>query len=110
MRRSAWIVGMTVAMGGGLAGSAAAQSPSAVNAGWADDGTVVRLRTDADRVSIGTRNPSGKLHIAGGDAIFEDRVGIGTTDPWYPLDIRVPQLAILGVRADDPFPPYGAEG
>src|SRR3990170_3553744 len=31
--------------------------------GWVDDGTVVRLRTSADRVGIGTSSPESSLHL-----------------------------------------------
>jgi len=36
---------------------------SSVGGGWVDDGAVVRLETNTDRVGIGTASPSARLHV-----------------------------------------------
>ncbi|MEM4325859.1 MAG: hypothetical protein QXU40_00975 [Candidatus Pacearchaeota archaeon] len=43
--------------------------------------------TNTGNVGIGTTNPSGKLQVSGGNAIFDGNVGIGTTSPGASLDI-----------------------
>jgi len=39
-------------------------------------------------IGIGTTNPSGKLHVSGGNAIFDGYVGIGTTNPTEKLEVQ----------------------
>ena len=62
--------------------------------GWRDDGTVVRLTNNSDRVGIGTLNPTGKLHVSlpgTPDALVvsdNGMVGYGVANPTSPLHVR----------------------
>ena len=40
-----------------------------------------------NNVGIGTYDPSGALHVTGGNSIFNNNVGIGTLDPSYNLQV-----------------------
>lgn len=72
--------------------------------GWLDDGTVVRLNDISDLVGIGTVSPAGKLHVAGGNAIFGGNVGIGTTTPAQKLHIDGSGVTSLLVSSLDNNP------
>ncbi|GMU35760.1 MAG: tail fiber domain-containing protein [Planctomycetia bacterium] len=65
--------------GGGAAGNALRMwslwNPNVMT--WRGDGNV----------GIGTATPAGRLDVHGGNALFSDRVGIGTSSPSYPLHI-----------------------
>ncbi|CAG0950430.1 MAG: hypothetical protein HND27_02190 [Bacteroidetes bacterium] len=39
------------------------------------------------KVGIGTLSPAGTLHVANGNAIFEEKVGIGSSNPAYKLEV-----------------------
>jgi len=49
--------------------------------GWVDDGTVVRLQTDTDKVGIGTRSPDQKLTVEGIISVTGN--GVLTQDPGF---------------------------
>ncbi len=50
---------------GGLAPLPGSITEGTSTAGWTDDGSIVRLNTQADNVGIGTVNPSQKLQVQG---------------------------------------------
>ncbi|HEC66972.1 MAG TPA: hypothetical protein ENI23_16980 [bacterium] len=64
---------------GGLAPLPGPTVEGTSTAGWTDDGSIVRLNTDADNVGIGTTNPTAKLHVIGAGILSGNlTVGGGT--------------------------------
>ncbi|MCH8837098.1 MAG: hypothetical protein IIA60_04760 [Candidatus Marinimicrobia bacterium] len=72
----------------------ALNSPALGQSGWEDDGSVVRLTTDTDKVGIGTTNPgSYKLAVNGDIRAKEIVVEIGWSDFVFGDDYRLKPLA-----------------
>jgi len=57
-----------------------AADAGSTGSGWMDDGTTVRLLTDADKVGIGTASPTKKLEVAGS-------IKVGTNDTVFSSNI-----------------------
>jgi hypothetical protein len=55
-----------------IADSATVAVSAPTGGGWTDEGTVIRLETDTDKVMIGTGNPAEKLHVNGDIRLSSD--------------------------------------
>jgi len=65
--------------------------------------------TANERVGIGTLNPSTTLHVVGQVRIEDGNVGIGTSDPTYPLTLGGTDV-VLGVENNSLFMAKNNEG
>jgi len=78
--------------------------------GWTDDGSVIRLSLNTDKVGIGTTVPTTALHVTGNDGVlFEGTyhngtalsLGAGTRMMWYPKKAAFRAGSISGTQWDD---------